>query len=287
MGVCGYEKAVFALPMSGPARLRLILTQPALQFSEHHSRIRDIIPALDRAKTALGSADILVLPELIAGSADRSEYLSDVRSLSENTGAWVVGGSHYWRDADRIVNCGIVANPRGQVVATYEKSHPYDQESHDGVTPGNGGAFFEVNGVRCFVLICADFWYASSFNACEVRPDIVIVPAFSVSQRPIPALARARWKHAAIARAYEFMTFIAISDWASPVAYRGRASSGVGGLAHPNPAEVTGLFQSLGRSRLRAFELDIGALDDLRVNRDERRFCPPVVRMIESSASDG
>lgn len=256
-------------------RLRLILTQPAIQFSEHCSRIRDIVPLLKRAGATLGSADIIVLPELIAGNVDRREYLSEVQSLSHTTGAWIVGGSHYWREADRVVNCGVVANPEGQIVAAYEKSHPYGQEICDGVRPGSGGAFLEVNGVRCLVLICADFWYVSSFNVCEMRPDIVIIPAFSFSQRPTPKVARARWKHAAIARAYEFMTFIAISDWAYPVAYRGRASSGVAGFAHPNPAAVTGLFQGVGQSCVRSFELEMAALNDLRANRNERGFCPP------------
>ena len=255
--------------------MRLILTQPAIQFTEHSSHIQDIMPLLEGAEVKLGSTDILVLPELIAGNSDRSEYLSEVRSLSHSTGAWVVGGSHYWHETDRIVNCGVVADPKGQIVAVYEKSHPYGQEIRDGVRPGSGGAFLEVNGLRCQVLICADFWYASSFNACEMGPDIVIIPAFSFSQRPTPALARARWKHAAIARAYEFMTFIAISDWAYPVAYRGRASSGVAGFAHPNPAAVTGLFQGVGQSCVRSFELEMAALNDLRANRNERGFCPP------------
>lgn len=257
--------------------MRLILTQPSIQFTEHCSRIQDTMPLLEQAGLKLGSTDILVLPELIGGNADRSEYLSELRSLSHNTGAWVVGGSHYWRETDRIVNCGVVADPEGQIVAAYEKSHPYDQEIRDGVMPGIGGALFEVNGVRCLVLICADFWYSSSFNAGELRPDIVIIPAFSFSQRPTPAVARARWKHAAIARAYEFMTFIAISDWAYPVAYRGRSSSGVAGFAHPNPPTATDLFQAVGRSSVRCFELDMAALNDLRFNRNERGFCSPVI----------
>jgi hypothetical protein len=181
------------------------------------------------------------------------------------------------RETDRIVNCGIVANPDGQIVATYEKSHPYDQEVCDGVRAGRGGALFEINGIRCLVLICADFWYSSCFHVSKLQPDVVIVPAFSFSQRQTPALARARWKHAAITRAYEFATFVAISDWAYPVAYRGRASSGVAGFAHPNPAAVTGLFQGVGRSRVRSFELDMTALDDLRNSRNERGFCPPIM----------
>lgn len=252
--------------------MRLVLTQPAIQFSEHCSRIRDIGPVLHRSGLELGPADILVLPELIGGNADRNEYLAEIRSLSHATRAWVVGGSHHWHRADCIVNSGVVADPGGQIVAAYEKSHPYGQETDDGVVAGSGGAFLEVGGLRCLIMICADFWYTSSFCALGLQPDIVIVPAFSFSQRPTPAMARARWKHAAIARAYEFATFVGISDWAYPVAYRGRPSSGVAGFAHPNPAEVAGLFQTVGRARIRSFDLNLGPLQDLRVNRSERGF---------------
>jgi len=253
--------------------VRLIVTQPAIHFSESCSRIRDIIPLLERTGVSPENADVLVLPELIGGSADRSKYLMEVEELSHNAGVCVVGGSHYWREADRVVNCGAVVNPQGQIIATYEKSHPYGQELCDRVAAGNGGAFFEIGGVRCLVLICADFWYSSSFHACELQPDVVFVPAFSFSERPTPEIARARWRHAAITRAYEFATFVAISDWAYPVAYRGRASSGVAGLAHPNPTAARGLFQGVGRARVRSFELDMTALQDLRASRSERGFC--------------
>ena len=61
------------------------------------------------------------------------------------------------------------------------------------------------------------------------------VPALSVSQRNHPQMASARWRHAAVARAYEQAAFIAVSDWAHPIQAQGKPSSGVAGLANPNP----------------------------------------------------
>jgi omega-amidase len=249
--------------------LRLVLTQPAIEFSQERSHIRDLAFLL---KTRRGSEDIIVLPELIGASADRSEYLADLRWLSTRTGAWVVGGSHHWMQAHGLVNCGAVVDPGGEVVAAYEKSHPYGQELDEGVVAGKGAAVFEINGLRCTVLICADFWYTSSFCAPASDPDIVLVPSFSFSQRSTPSMAKARWRHAAIARAYEFAVFVGISDWAYPVAWHGRPSSGVAGFADPNPPGVAGLYQALGRRRLRVFDLDMAALRDLRANRNQRGF---------------
>jgi len=249
--------------------LRLVLTQPATEFSQERSHIRDLAFLL---KMRRGSEDIIVLPELIGGSADRSEYLAELRWLSTQTGAWVVGGSHHWKQAHGVVNCGVVVDPGGEVIAAYEKSHPYGQELDEGVVAGKGAAVFEIDGLRCVAAICADFWYASSFCAAAADPDIVMVPSFSFSQRSTPSMAKARWRHAAIARAYELAAFVGISDWAYPVAWRGRPSSGVAGFAHPNPADVAGLYRALGRRRVRAFELDMAALRDLRANRDQRGF---------------
>lgn len=73
-------------------------------------------------------------------------------------------------------------------------------------------------------------------------------------------------------RAYEFAVFVGISEWAYPVAWRGRPSSDVAGFAHPNPIEVAGLYRALGQRRVRAFELDMAALPDLRANRNQRGF---------------
>jgi predicted amidohydrolase len=253
-------------------RLRLVLTQPAIQFSEHQSRIRDMARLLERSRQVLASQDVLVLPELIGGEIGHDEYLSDVRWLSHVTHAWVVGGSHHSKNGNRVINCGVVVDPSGQEVASYEKAHPYGREIDGGVLAGHGGALFEVNGLRCMVIICADFWYASSFHVGEPGPDVIIVPAFSFSQRPTPQMARARWRHAAIARAYEFAAFIGVSDWAHPVDYHGEASSGVAGLAHPNPSKIGELYRELGRHRVRTFDLDVEAQRDLRRNRVRRGF---------------
>jgi hypothetical protein len=81
-----------------------------------------------------------------------------------------------------------------------------------------------------------------------------------------------RWRHAAVARAYELAAFIAVSDWAYPVANPDGRSSGVAGFAHPNPAEPSQLYRTVGRRRVAAFEIDLAAQRDLRAKRGLRGF---------------
>jgi predicted amidohydrolase len=121
-------------------------------------------------------------------------------------------------------------------------------------------------------MICADFWHADAFHGAGDAPDLILVPAFSASQRAEPHMARARWRHAMVARAYEFAAFVAVSDWAHPTPFGASVASGAAGLAHPNPARAQDLHRGLGRRRVAAFELDLEAARDLRANRQARGF---------------
>jgi predicted amidohydrolase len=107
------------------------------------------------------------------------------------------------------------------------KLNPYGDERSRTVRPGPGPASFQIGELSCLVMICADLWHASAFVAASPLPDLILVPAFSASQRPDPHMARARWRHAMIAKAYEFAAFVAVSDWAHPVRFETGTSSDV------------------------------------------------------------
>lgn len=252
--------------------MRIVLTQPSRRDGEGRSDLRRMANLLEGFGT--GPTDIVVLPELIGADAEPQAYLEDLQSLANACGAWVVGGSHMARGAAGFTNSGAVVDPDGAVVARYGKRNPYGDEASRDVVPGEGPACFEVAGLRCMAMICADFWFPSSFAAEQGRPDVVLVSAFSTSQRPTPHMSRARWRHAAAARAYELGAFIGISDWAHPVAYPHGPSSGVAGFAHPNPRAPAQLYQRLGTREARAFPITRDAQIELRRNRSARGFAP-------------
>jgi predicted amidohydrolase len=121
------------------------------------------------------------------------------------------------------------------------------------------------------VLICADFWFSDVFYRCKKAPDVVLVPALSVTRKPTPHYSRALWEHLAVSRAYEFGAYVGISDWAYRAWPLGVSPSGVSGFADPTAVEAEALF-SRTSGDLAVHELDLGALASFRRDRMERGF---------------
>lgn len=72
---------------------------------------------------------------------------------------WLVPGSIYERDGDRIYNTSPVINPQGEVVARYRKMFPFLPYER-GVTAGSEFVVFDVPQVGRFgVSICYDMWF--------------------------------------------------------------------------------------------------------------------------------
>jgi hypothetical protein len=128
-----------------------------------------------------------------------------------------------------------------------------------------------VGGRRALVVVCADFWFSDVLQRVEALPDIILVPACSVTRKPSPRFARALWRYMAVARAYEFGAFVGISDWALGSALP-RAPGAVAGFADPTSTEPRELFTPVGRGGLAAHALDFDALERFRADRADRGF---------------
>ncbi|MEV0590703.1 carbon-nitrogen hydrolase family protein [Nonomuraea cavernae] len=250
--------------------MRVLLVQPRSWSADGHANFDQVEAMLEAEPPAPG--DLVLLPELVGSSLPGAAYLDRLRGLAAASRAAVVGGSHYDVTASGTVNRGAVVDPAGEVVARYDKRHPYGVEARDGVLPGTGGAAFEQDGRRLLVLLCADLWYSASLSQ---HADAVLVPAFSVTQWPTPAPARALWQHLSVARAYEFMTYVAVSDWHHEVTYHGQPCAGVTGFADPCPPDPEGYFTGRAGHAVSACELDFERLDGFRLNRSERGFARP------------
>ncbi len=175
----------------------------------------------------LGRDDIVLLPERFHLDPSREHYEGDISQLARDLGCHVVGGSHHeQRDADAL-NSGIVADAGGSVVARYDKLRPYAAE-RQWVRPGDRLGELDIGGRHVLVLVCADFWFSDLFDRAARLPDLVLVPALSVSRKPTPAYSRSLWRHLAIARAYEFGAFVGVSDWSHASQLPLLRASGVG-----------------------------------------------------------
>ncbi|MFI7424921.1 carbon-nitrogen hydrolase family protein [Nonomuraea sp. NPDC049684] len=248
--------------------MKVLLVQPPTWSPDGHANF-DAIEELAAREPV--RSDVLLLPELAGSSLSRADYLARVAALAVGTGATVAGGSHYDRTEAGLVNRGAVIDPSGTLVAEYDKVHPYDVERRSGVVPGRAGGAFELAGRRLRVLLCADLWYSATL-AGQDDLDVVLVSAFSVTRWDGPGPARALWRHMSVARAYEFMTYVAVSDWHHEAAYQGRRCAGVTGFANPCPDAADGFFTACPDAPLSSCLLDLDRLDAFRQDRAHRGF---------------
>jgi predicted amidohydrolase len=140
------------------------------------------------------------------------------------------------------------------------------------VSEGSALGELTIEGKRALVLICADFWFSDLFYRADVLPDLILVPALSVTRKPTPDYSRALWRHLAVARAYEFGAFVGVSDWGHGSELPLLRASGVGGLADPAEIDPNSFFRPIDARGASAFELDFDRLDEFRRDRTDRGF---------------
>jgi predicted amidohydrolase len=97
------------------------------------------------------------------------------RALARKLGIWLVPGSLYERDGDRIFNTALVIDPAGTVVGRYRKIFPF-LPYEAGVSAGAETLVFDVPDIGRFgVSICYDQWFPEVSRAMAWRGAEVIV----------------------------------------------------------------------------------------------------------------
>jgi predicted amidohydrolase len=248
--------------------VRLVLVQPALRFDgDNLDRLRR---AIDDVGAQLTTEDIVLLPEHWDLDDDAEGHLGRVTALARSLGCHVIGGSHHGRRGNGHVNTGHVVAPDGTVMATYDKLRPYASERLR-VEPGEHFGEVVIGGRRVLVLICADFWFSDLFDRAETLPDLVCVPALSVTRKPHPDYSRSLWRHLAIARAYELGIYVGVSDWGAHSELPVLRTSGVAGFADPTGVDPDAFFTAVGGDA-RIYDVDFDALMAFRQDRRARGF---------------
>ncbi|MDH7515729.1 MAG: carbon-nitrogen hydrolase family protein [Bacteroidota bacterium] len=251
--------------------MRLIITQPPLRAFDTALNFRAIREALAPFRGGCRPCDIVLLPEHVSFEEDADRYRDAVASIAVEWGCYVFGGTHHEKKSGGLINTGAVLSPTGELVGYYEKLRPYGDERRR-VQPGTEIGEFVMGGFRILVLVCADFWFSDLFLRARTRPDIVLVPALSVSRKTSPEYSRTLWEYLAVSRAYEFGVFVGISDWAlSPIAPHSIVC-GVGGFADPTTIEPASFYRRTGEKTAEAFEIDGAALESFRQDRRARGF---------------
>lgn len=217
---------------------------------------------------ALGPNDLVVLPEHHY-FGDWHAYRAEMQRLAVGLGCTLVAGSAHRPEGAHRVNSGLVLSPQGDVVASYDKLRPYAAE-RGWVEPGTTLGSFDLGGRRISVMICADFWFTDLFLRQRALPDLVVVPALSVTRKPEARYSKTLWRHTAVARAYEYGVFVGISDWAESSDLSGARASGVAGFADPTQVDPKRLFREVDTTAL--IDLDFSHIDAFRADRRARGF---------------
>lgn len=159
--------------------------------------------------------DVIILPEMwntsydlanLKEKADRDGSPSATRmgSLAREYSVNIVAGSISDLRNDKVYNTSYVFNRRGDLVGKYDKIHLFGLMKEDRYLSGGGKkAVFELDGVKCGVIICYDLRFPELSRSLALEGiDVLFVPA----QWPHPRMHP--WRTLLMARAIENQMYV-------------------------------------------------------------------------------
>lgn len=102
-------------------------------------------------------------------------FEQEMQAMAKKYGVWLLPGSIFEKEEDKIYNTATVINPQGEVVTRYRKMFPF-YPYEVGVTPGNNYCVFDVPNIGRFgVSICYDMWFPETVRTLAVMGAEVIL----------------------------------------------------------------------------------------------------------------
>jgi predicted amidohydrolase len=132
--------------------------------------------------------------------------------LARSLGRWLVPGSMYELDGDKLYNTAIVISPEGTIVARYRKMFPW--LPYEGSTaPGDQFCVFDVPDVGRFGLcICYDLWFPEvSRTLAWMGAEVILQPTLTPTSDRELELAMCR-ANALFNQCY-FISINGIGEW--------------------------------------------------------------------------
>jgi len=202
--------------------------------------------------------DMVVCPELACSTdASCAEPVPGPREqqfqdAARRHGIWLVPGSMYESDGDRIYNTAPVISPEGDVVTRHRKLfpwRPYEKQT----APGSQHTVFDVPGIARFgISNCYDMWFPETIRALIWQgAEIILHPTLTSSIDRSAELAMIR-AHAAQNQCYFFDVNLA-----------GPAGMGESLIAGPG-GEV--IYQAGKAREIISLKLDLNYLHDVRLD---------------------
>lgn len=100
--------------------------------------------------------------------------------LAAETNLWLVNGSLFERDEDRVYNTTSVLSPDGEVVTRYRKMFPF-LPYEEGISSGTEPCVFTIPGVGTIgISICYDMWFPETVRALSwLGAEVIVHPTLT------------------------------------------------------------------------------------------------------------
>jgi len=230
-----------------------------LQLEAHDdNNVDSMLREIDAVMQRFPWLNMVLCPEL-AASTDKSvaETMPGpteqrFQEAAKRHRIWLLPGSFFEADGDKIYNTCPVISPEGEVITRHRKLFPW-RPYESGVTAGSQHTVFEIPGVAKFgVSICYDMWFPETVRALAWQgAEIILHPTLTSSLDRSAELAMIR-AHAAQNQCYFFS--VNLSD-----------SPGVGESLIAGPGGE--LIHHAGKGReIMPLKLNLDYLHDVRRN---------------------
>ena len=145
-----------------------------------------ILAEIDKVMGTFPWLEMVILPEMACG-VDRScaaplpspteERFCDI---ARSHGIWLIPGSFYESDGDKLYNTAPVINPDGEVISRYRKQFPWTPYE-EGMTPGNEFTVFDIPNVGRFgVSNCYDMWFPETIRTMAwMGAEVILHPSLT------------------------------------------------------------------------------------------------------------
>lgn len=160
------------------------------QFKSELGAVKENFSTASRLIEATKDSDVIILTELwttgyypvpVENFADKDgertkEFLC---AAAEKFNVNIIGGSVIVESEGKIFNRCLVANRRGEIAATYDKTHLFSFAKEEKVfCAGNKISTVELDGVKCGLAICYDLRFPEFIRKIALAgAEIIFIPA--------------------------------------------------------------------------------------------------------------
>jgi len=100
--------------------------------------------------------------------------------MARKTGQWIIPGSMFELDGDKLYNTSLVISPQGEIITKYRKMFPW-LPYEAGTSPGNEFCVFDVPEAGRFgLMICYDMWFPENARTLAwMGAEVIIQPTLT------------------------------------------------------------------------------------------------------------